>query len=323
MQLIEGNWIDLIIIAVLIYFVVISLRAGFIAIVADFTSFLLSLLVSLKFYSLAAELLRKNFELTNTLSNALGFLLTAVLAEAFLGILFSVLLKKIPGNIWKHKLNKILGIVPALGQALILISFFLTVIMGLPLSPDLKEDVSDSQFGSFLVRNTTIIEAQFNDIFGGVVQDTLTYLTIQPGSEETVPITVTRTILTFDEVTERAMLDLVNKERQDRGIAPLTLREEALPAARAHARDMWERKYFGHYSPEGETVGDRLEQEEVNYTIAGENLALAPTLETAHAGLMNSQGHRENILEARFNQAAIGVVDNGIYGKMFVQVFTD
>jgi uncharacterized protein YkwD len=96
-----------------------------------------------------------------------------------------------------------------------------------------------------------------------------------------------------------------------------------VPVARDHARDMWERQYFGHVSPEGEDVGGRLREADVSYSFAGENLALAPTVATAHNGLMNSEGHRENILEEGFTQMGIGVIDNGVNGKMFVQVFTD
>jgi len=44
---------------------------------------------------------------------------------------------------------------------------------------------------------------------------------------------------------------------------------------------------------------------------------------TAHVGLMNSEGHRENILDPKLNKIGIGVIDNGVYGKMFVQVFTN
>jgi uncharacterized protein YkwD len=93
--------------------------------------------------------------------------------------------------------------------------------------------------------------------------------------------------------------------------------------AREHAKDMWKRKYFGHISPEGKDVGDRLYEKNITYFIAGENLALAPTVSTAHQGLMNSPGHRANILDPQFNQVAVGVIDNGVYGKIFVQIFTD
>ena len=45
-----------------------------------------------------------------------------------------------------------------------------------------------------------------------------------------------------------------------------------------------------------------------------ENLALAQTVEIAHSGLMKSKGHRENILNSKFNRVGIGIMDGGIYG---------
>jgi uncharacterized protein YkwD len=108
-----------------------------------------------------------------------------------------------------------------------------------------------------------------------------------------------------------------------RGLSELTWREELLPIARGHASDMWERSYFGHYSPEGENIADRLEKYSIPFSAVGENLALAPTVITAHDGLMNSEGHKENILDTEFRRGVIGVVDNGVYGKIFVQIFTN
>ena len=61
----------------------------------------------------------------------------------------------------------------------------------------------------------------------------------------------------------------------------------------------------------------------VTYQAAGENLALAPTVQVAHEGLMNSPGHRANLLNARFRRVGIGVADGGMHGKMFTQNFTD
>jgi uncharacterized protein YkwD len=56
---------------------------------------------------------------------------------------------------------------------------------------------------------------------------------------------------------------------------------------------------------------------------AGENLAYAPSVAIAHEGLMNSPGHRENILRASFNKLGVGVIDAGVNGKMFCQEFTN
>jgi uncharacterized protein YkwD len=52
-------------------------------------------------------------------------------------------------------------------------------------------------------------------------------------------------------------------------------------------------------------------------------LAYAASVDLAHNGLMRSPGHRANILSADFGQVGIGVIDGGIYGKMFTQEFTN
>lgn len=49
--------------------------------------------------------------------------------------------------------------------------------------------------------------------------------------------------------------------------------------------------------------------------------ALAPTLSQAHTGLMNSPGHRANILNNGFGRVGIGILDAGIYGLMITQNF--
>jgi uncharacterized protein YkwD len=54
---------------------------------------------------------------------------------------------------------------------------------------------------------------------------------------------------------------------------------------------------------------------------AGENLALAPTLTIAHEGLMNSPGHRANILQKKFGRVGIGVMEGGFHRLMITQNF--
>lgn len=59
----------------------------------------------------------------------------------------------------------------------------------------------------------------------------------------------------------------------------------------------------------------------IGFDVAGENLAFAPSVEVAHEGLMNSPGHRENILSPDFCRVGIGVQNSGVYGRMFSQEF--
>lgn len=59
----------------------------------------------------------------------------------------------------------------------------------------------------------------------------------------------------------------------------------------------------------------------ISYRTAGENLAGAPTAEAAHKGLMNSPGHRANILNSNFTEIGIGMAKGSQYGIIFTQQF--
>lgn len=321
--MLNGNWVDFIIILSLVFFAHEALRVGFWVILADFASFFGSLLISLRIYPLASALLRSNFSFTGNMSNAIGFLLSAIVAEGLLGIVFGYLISLLPRRLRESRVDKILALIPVAGEGIILISFILTLIISLPVAPLLKKSISDSRIGAYLLSQTSGVEKKMSDIFGKAVEDSLTHLIVEPDSKESVPLQIEVGDLVVDSEGERAMLALVNKERSDRGLGILVWSDNLCNVARTHATDMWKRKYFSHYSPEGEDVGDRLGNVGIIYLIAGENLALAPTLTLAHSGLMNSEGHKANILEQKFNKIGIGVVDNGIYGKMFVQVFTE
>jgi uncharacterized protein YkwD len=323
MQIINGNYIDLIIIAVLICFTIDAIKHGFWVVSVNFFSFLSSLVLSLRFYKDISSFLKVNFSLGQSVSDATSFLIAAIVFESVAGFLLGFLISKLPEKIRRHKINNLFGILPGLGEGVIIVSFFVTLIIATPIRPQIKSDVTKSEIGSYLLSKTTIVEKNINQVFGGVINDSLTYFTINPETTESIDIEVFEYNLKIDELAESEMLSNVNEERKKNGIPELIFNSNLLPVARSHAKDMWERKYFAHVSPDNKDVGDRLTDAKVSYKIAGENLALAPTTLTAHNGLMNSKGHRENMLDIRFGKVAIGVIDNGIYGKMYVQVFTD
>ncbi|KYG32392.1 CAP domain-containing protein [Alkalihalobacillus trypoxylicola] len=120
---------------------------------------------------------------------------------------------------------------------------------------------------------------------------------------------------------EQEMVNLVNQERQQRGLAPLTINNELTKVARVKAQDMIDNNYFDHQSPTYGSPFDMLNHFGISYRTAGENLAGNQSVGAAHQALMNSQGHRENILNSNYTEVGIGVIDGGRYGKMFVQLF--
>lgn len=319
----NGNWVDLVILFVLVYYGLEALRFGFWGIIVDFISFLGSFIISLRAYKFTADLLKSNFNLPASFGNALGFIITSVFLEIVLSYLFTYLISLLPKKIRLSKLHKFLGIVPALGEALVLIAFILTATITLPVQPQIKKAVIESKIGGLILKQTSGIEKSVGEIFGGAINDALTYFTIEPKSDQTVELKSGIDHLTYDTASETKMFEDVNRERANRGLGILGWDPKITKVAEAYAMDMWQRRYFSHYSPEGQTVAERLDGAGITYQIAGENLALSPTEETAMTGLMNSPGHKANILNTEFNKVGIGVVDNGIYGKIFVQVFTN
>jgi uncharacterized membrane protein required for colicin V production len=120
---------------------------------------------------------------------------------------------------------------------------------------------------------------------------------------------------------EREDVQLVNTERIAAGIDPLTSNPALADVAAAYAAEMALGGFFGHTNPDGATVSDRVREAGINFIVVGENLALAATLESAHDGLMASDGHRANILSGSFTEVGVGAVE-GPLGIMVVQVFT-
>ena len=91
--------------------------------------------------------------------------------------------------------------------------------------------------------------------------------------------------------------------------------------ARQKSQDMITNNYFGHQSPTYGSPFDMMKKAGVTYRTAGENLAGASTVQQAHSGLMNSSGHRANILNPNFTHIGIGMVRGGRYGAMWTQMF--
>jgi len=220
-------------------------------------------------------------------------------------------------------INHPLGIIPGLASSYIILSFLLTIIIALPSSPSLRQLVISSKFGETLVSHTVSAQHSLQSVFGGAVKDTLNVMTVKPESSENIALHFTVEKSIPDEVAEAQMFSLVNHERTSRGLTPLKASSSLLILARKYASKMFARGYFSHYTPDGKSPFDRMDEAGISYSHAGENLALAPSTDLAHQGLMNSPGHRANILSIEYKQVGIGVVDGGIYGKMYVQEFTD
>ena len=107
---------------------------------------------------------------------------------------------------------------------------------------------------------------------------------------------------------EVQLFDLTNAARVRHGRSILTWDQIASDTARLHSTDMAEHEYFSHENLQGESPFDRMKKQGVHFVSAGENLAYGQSSSIfAHEGLMNSKGHRENILIRDYQFLGIGV----------------
>lgn len=121
---------------------------------------------------------------------------------------------------------------------------------------------------------------------------------------------------------EREVIRLTNAERQNRGLAPLQIDEEVSKVARIKSQDMRDRGYFSHQSPTYGSPFDMLRNYGVSYRAAGENIAAGQrTPQQVVQAWMNSQGHRQNILNSNYTHIGVGHVQGGSYGHYWTQMF--
>lgn len=324
----QFSWMDSILFVVLVFCAVEGYALGAVLATFDLLKFIVSFLAGLKLYAVAGMLLSDGLHMSKGYANALGFFISAFLAEILLHLLLRKIVKKVNNvNAFQQsgmqQVNNFLGILPGLLSGGVLLMFILTVITTLPVSPFLKNSVNSSFIGSFLVARSQLIERQIAGAFGGAANDTLNFLTVEPKSNSSVSLGFSVQKGSIDTHAENHMLVLLNQERAKRGINGLVMDQKLQQLGRDYAQEMLRRGYFSHYTPEGLSPFDRMSERDIVFQYAGENLAFSANVQLAMQGLMNSPGHKANILSPNFRRVGIGVVDAGIYGEMFVQEFTD
>ncbi len=120
---------------------------------------------------------------------------------------------------------------------------------------------------------------------------------------------------------EQNMINLINAERQKAGLPAYKADMELMRVARIKAEDMVANQYFSHDSPVYGSPFQMLKSFKITYSYAGENIAGNSTVEGAHQSLMNSSGHKANILSSNYEYVGIGIHNHSKYGKVFVQMF--
>jgi uncharacterized protein YkwD/uncharacterized membrane protein required for colicin V production len=324
------NWVDLIIIVILALFIWNGYHKGLIRQMGDLILFVVSVWISFAFYGALSSYLGAHFNLF-FLQGFLGKIVALVIlwfgTQLIFYFLFGLIYNQLPEGIRESKVNKSFGAFPALIWGLLfVIVVYIVASVGTNILPG-AEPYHKALVGSFggkaIAAQSDWAQSTFLSGLGASLGGNLTFKTIEPNSNETYNLGYKTTKVTIVKSAEDQMLVLVNKERVARGLKPLVMDESLVKLAEAHSKDMFARGYFAHNTPDGKDPFKRMSEAKINYLVAGENLALAPDVAAAHKGLMESPGHRANILNPAFGKIGIGIIDGEKYGLMFSQEFTN
>lgn len=138
----------------------------------------------------------------------------------------------------------------------------------------------------------------------------------KPGNETDKPETDNEALSYAEQVVK-----LVNEERAKVGLHALKIDTEVSSAAMIRAQEI--QTSFSHTRPDGRKFSSVLTDNNIRFTGAGENIAWGQTSpEKVMEAWMNSEGHRANILNAKFTKIGVGHLQNAAGRNYWVQLFT-
>lgn len=316
------NSIDALLVFVVMLNVWLGWRRGFVLGFLDLTRWVGSLLAALYFYQAVGGFVGGLTGWSEVWAVPLAFVLIVVAVGLAIQAIGNSLLKRLSPDVYESRANRILGTLPGLANGAVMAAILAALMFSLPLSDNFQESLRESRAAEELAAATDELESRLTPIFEPAIRQTLVRkIPADPQSGERIELPYKIGSAPPRPDLEAKMLELVNRERAANDLPPLAADPEMTEVARRHSADMFRRGYFSHNTPEGVTPFERMRDLDVKYRTAGENLALAPTLQIAHTGLMNSPGHRANILQPRFGRLGIGILDGGRRGLMVTQNF--
>lgn len=129
----------------------------------------------------------------------------------------------------------------------------------------------------------------------------------------------------YDAELEDQVVALINHERAEAGLPPLTLRSQLTDAARLHAADQACKNFTSHTGSDGSTVGERVTRQGYTWMWVGENLYWGQLSgpATVMTWWMNNTPHRNNLLNPVYTSVGVGYVflESSTYQKYWVVKF--
>jgi uncharacterized membrane protein required for colicin V production len=320
--------IDFVALVLLGYLLVRGWTRGFVREAFDLIGLVIGVILAFRLAPLLGALLTAVFGFSEPVARLAG----GTIVFLGVGIGAAVATKLIEGRFQMPGLNGVNragGASLAAAWGVFVATLVMTVGVILPMPPTVAGYFDESVVARTLTDPDGLPQGVFTDVAGDRMVEALLNLrelvgdskvVIGPGDSLEIPPADPGELERDGEAAEEIFAK-VNAARVEAGFEPLRWGGDLADVAARHAREMYVQGYFAHESPRTGNVGDRLRDAAISYRVAGENLALAATPDEVHDGLMESPGHRANILGSDFQTVGIAVI-RGPLGLMTVQVFT-
>ncbi len=123
------------------------------------------------------------------------------------------------------------------------------------------------------------------------------------------------------DLSVNRIIELTNEERVKREMQPVKANAYLTSAAHAKANHMFEKQYWDHFGPDGESPWEFIKASGYDYMYAGENLGKGfNTSEGVHQAWMASPTHKENILTEHYEDIGIAVISGSLQNESVVLV---
>lgn len=137
---------------------------------------------------------------------------------------------------------------------------------------------------------------------------------LPPSRSKEIPAQKSGVLAYATQTSISGLLGETNQRRSAGGLSSLTINSQLMSAAQAKANDMATRNYWSHDTPDGSPPWVFISNAGYSYSLAGENLAYGQLSSTQTVNeWMNSQTHRENIMNSGYIDVGFGIANAANY----------
>src|SRR5258705_10971433 len=179
------NWVDLILILIVLLAVIAGWYRGFISSTLALLTWAGSFALAYLFYPYVANFLDRLFDAGPWLL-PLAFLLTAIIAGTLLSILAGLISRSLSVEAHQNIINKFMGIIPGALIGYLFAVILSATFLALPIRRSLTEEIRNSNLGAQFAMQSEWANRKLAPVFDEAIRQTINSLTVKPGSAEKI-----------------------------------------------------------------------------------------------------------------------------------------